>query len=62
MLYDYISRYGPTTGESLMSGYLKLEGYRVQRRRVRSSLNRENPKNTALRWGALLSRRTYVVP
>ena len=62
IIQDYISRHGPTTGEPLMSGYLNSKGYRVQRHRVRSSLNRVDPKNTVPRWGALVSRRTYFVP
>lgn len=37
-------------------------GYTVQRRRIRESLNRVDPRNTALRWGALVSRRVYFVP
>ena len=55
IIQDYISR-RPTTDEPLMSGYLKLKGYRVQHQRVRSSLNRVDPKNTVLLWGALVSR------
>ena len=61
IIRDYISRHGPTTGEPLMPGYLKSKGYRVQCQRVRSSLNRVDQKNTVLRWGALVSRRTYFV-
>ena len=33
----------------------------VQRRRIRESLNRVDPRNTALRWGAVVSQRVYVV-
>ena len=62
LINNYISLHGPTTGEPLMSGYLRYKGYRVQRHRVRSSLNRVDPKNTLLRWGALVSRRSYFVP
>ena len=62
VISNYISRHGPTTGEPLMSGYLRYKGYRVQHRRVRSSLNRVDPKNTLFRWGALVSRKSYFVP
>ena len=62
LISEYISRHGTTCGEPIISGYLRSSGYRVQRRRVRSSLNRVDPKNTLLRWGALVSRRTYYVP
>ena len=37
-------------------------GYNIQRRRIRESLNRVDPRNKALRWGALVSRRVYFVP
>lgn len=37
-------------------------GYNIQRKRIRESLNRVDPRNTALRWGALVSRRKYFVP
>ena len=62
IILDYISRHGPTTGEPYISGYLRSIGIHVQRRRVRSSINRVDPRNTVLRWGALVSRRTYSVP
>jgi len=62
IITEYISRHGPTTGEPILSGYLRSKGYTVQRRRIRSSINRVDPKNTALRWGALVTRRTYYVP
>ena len=59
---DYISRHGSTTGEPFMSGYFRSLGLHIQRRRIRSSLNRVDPQHTALRWGALVSRRKYFVP
>ena len=62
LIKNYISRHGATTGEPIMSGYLRSNGYRLQRHRVRSSLNRVDPKNTLLRWGALICRRSYYVP
>ena len=62
IIKDYISRHGSTTGEPLMSGYFRSLGLHIQRSRVRASLNRVDPHNTALRWGAVVSRRTYFVP
>ena len=59
---DYLSRHGYTTGEPYVSGYLKSKGIIIQRRRVRASINRVDPVNTAVRWGVLISRRTYYVP
>ena len=62
VILDYLSRHGATTGEPYISRYLRSIGIYVQRRRVRSSINRVDPRNTALRWGALVSLRTYSVP
>ena len=59
---DYTSRHGNTTGEPYISGYFKSIGIYIQRRRVRESINRIDPLHSALRWGALISRRTYFVP
>ena len=59
---DYMSRHGSTTGEPFLTGYFRSLGVHIQRRRVRSSINRIDPKNTALRWGILVSRRKYHVP
>ena len=59
---DYMSRHGNTTGEPYISGYFKSIGICIQRRRVRESINRLDPMHSALRWGILISRRTYFVP
>lgn len=61
ILKDYISRHGSTTGEPFMSGYFRSIGLHIQRSRIRSALNRVDPHNTILRWGALVSRRKYFV-
>ncbi|XP_028410615.1 uncharacterized protein LOC114533306 [Dendronephthya gigantea] len=58
---EYISRHGSTTGEPFMSGYFRSLGLHIQRRRIRASLNRVDPEHSALRWGALVSRRKYFV-
>ena len=58
---DYNSHHGASTGEPFLSGHFRSLGLHVQRRRIRSSINRVDPVNTALRWGALVSRRTYYV-
>ena len=34
----------------------------MQRRRIRESMSRVDPKNTAIRWGAQVLRRTYQGP
>ena len=52
VIWDYISTHGPAIGQPLMSGYLKLKGYRVQPQRVRSSLNRVDPKKQSFTLGS----------
>ena len=58
----YLSTHGSATGQGYVAGYVKSLGYRVQRQRIRESMARMDPKNNVLRWGALVSRRTYQVP
>ena len=62
LVLDYLNRHGRTTGRTYLAGYLMSLGLRVQRRRVRESLTRVDPVNTALRWGIVVSRRKYSVP
>ena len=58
---DYISRHGPTTGQSYLIGHPRSLGLRDQRDRVRSSLTRVDPDNTTLRWASVILRRVYSV-
>ena len=62
VIEEYISRHGPTTDQSYLIGHLRSLGLRVQHDRVRSSLTRVDPDNTALHWAAVISRRVYSVP
>ena len=59
---NFISRHGSSTGETFISGHFLSLGLYIQRRRIRASLNRVDPKNVALRWGSLVYRRKYYVP
>ncbi|XP_031554524.1 uncharacterized protein LOC116291493 [Actinia tenebrosa] len=58
---SYMTRYGGTTGQSYIIGHLRSLGLRVQRSRVRESIARLDPKNSAIRWGVVVSRRRYYV-
>ena len=60
IIHAYINNHGSTTG--YMRGQFRTLGYYFPRRRVRAGINRVDPRNTALRWGALVSRRVYAVP
>ena len=62
LIRGYISRHGNTTGESYLIGFIKSRGLRVQRDRIRMSLTRVDPENTALRWACVITRRVYSVP
>jgi len=59
---EYMNQHGKTTGQSYITGYLRSKGLRVQRSRVRQSMARRDPENAALRWGAVGTQRTYLVP
>ena len=52
----------PNVGETMLGGILRSQGIFIQRERVRCSLHRTDPINTALRWGNLLRRQPYSVP
>ena len=45
-----------------MRSHFRALGYYVPRRRIIAGINRVDPRNTVLRWGALVSRRVYAVP
>jgi hypothetical protein len=57
---EYLGRHGFTTGRTYLAGYLRSLGLRVQRRRVRESLTRVDPQNTALRWGIVIAHRIVI--
>ena len=58
----YITRHGGSTGQSYIICHLRSLGLRVQRSRVRESIARLDPKNSAVRWGVVVYRRNYYVP
>ena len=58
----FVSDRGRTSGQGFVGGYIKALGLRIQRKRLRESMARVDPQNTALRWGVVVSRRTYQVP
>ena len=62
LIFGYISRHGYTTGESYLIGFIRSQGLKVQRDRIRASLTRVDPHNTALRWACVITRRVYSVP
>ena len=55
VIREVIAQHGSTTGETYLRGYFRAMGYTVQRRRIRESLKWVDTRNTALRWGDLVS-------
>ena len=62
IISSYVTNHGTATGQNYVGGHLRSLGLKIQRRRVRESIARVDPQNTALRRGVLVSRRTYHVP
>ena len=56
---SFISDHGRTTGQGYVGGRIKALGFRIQRKRIRESMTRVDPQNTALRWGVVVSRWIY---
>ena len=53
----------PYNGQTVVRGHLRSMGYYITRIRVRESIRRTDPLNTALRWGGdAHRRRPYSVP
>lgn len=57
-----IQRQFPNCGHRMMQAHLRSMGLTVQRHRIRDSLVRVDPIGAALRWSAVVPRRTYRVP
>lgn len=56
-----INRQNPHNGAVIVSGHLRSRGIVVQRQRIRESLKRIDPVNSALRWNMVARRRSYNV-
>ena len=52
----------PFTGERELLGHIRSRELHIQRYRVRDSIHRVDPINTALRWHDKLQRKPYSVP
>jgi hypothetical protein len=52
----------PFTGERELIGHIRSGHVHIQRSRVRNSIHRTDPINTALRWSDPINRRPYSVP
>ena len=52
----------PNVGLVMLQDHVASQGINVQRRRLRSSVQRLNPRNGITRWQQALSRRSYHVP
>ena len=57
-----VKRSMPNIGQSMMKGVLRAQGIHVPLLRIRQSVLRLDPVNTAMRWAVPLTRRIYSVP
>ena len=62
LVRQFMQEHGSLVGFSMINGYLRSLGIRLQRQRVRSSIARVDPVNVRLRWAVVVSRRAYSVP
>ena len=62
LVRQFIQEHGSVVGCSIINGYLRSLGIRIQRHRLRSSIARVDPINVRLRWAVVVSRRAYSVP
>jgi len=58
---QFIEEHGNLVRCSIVQGFLKSLGFRLQRRRVRASISRVDPHNSRIRWAVVVSRRAYSV-
>lgn len=62
LVRQFIQEHGSVVGCSIINGYLRSLGIRIQRHQLRSSIARVDPINVRLRWAVVVSRRAYSVP
>lgn len=55
-------QHGPCLGRSMVMGYLRSAGLRIQQKRITESLVRVDPHGSKMRWHLLIKRRKYYVP
>ena len=53
---QFIEEHGNLVGCSMVQGFLKSLGFRLQHRRVRASISRVHPHNSRIRWAIVVSR------
>lgn len=58
---QFIEEHGNLVGCSIVQGFLKSLGFKLQRCRVRASISRVDPHNSCIRWAIVVSRRAYSV-
>ena len=59
---EYKNQVGSFAGRSMVLGFLKSQGIRVQQRRVAKCLIRIDPEGSRIRWACVVRRRKYSVP
>lgn len=59
---NFMQEHGCFVGSSMIRGYFRSLGIRIQRDRIRKSLARIDPRNARIRWAITIFRRAYCVP
>ena len=62
IIREYLRQHGSTTGQTYIAGYIRSLGLRIQWQRIRESMARVDPRNTALRWACVVRCRKCSVP
>ena len=57
-----MQQHGCFVGPSMIRGYFRSRGIRIQRDRIGKSLARIDSRNARIRWAITISRRAYCVP
>lgn len=57
-----MQEHGCFVGSSMIRGYSRSLGVRIQRHRISKSLARIDQRNARIRWAITISRRAYYVP
>lgn len=61
-ILKYIKQTHPFSGERMLAGFMRARGVIISRTKLRASIHRVDPINTALRWVRKNPRRVYSVP
>ena len=59
---NFMQEHGCFVGSSMIRGYFRSRGIRIQGDRIRKSLARIDPRHARIRWAITISQCAYCVP